>query len=1348
MRKSIAFLLLIGFVLFQKPLQAQSVDSTKFLFEKLPDVLFPSGFFHHQSPLKYLLEQSDADLHNYNGNIGGPSMSASLFEEMYVDLFLSQRLASNGRLFGSQTPHLDSLSEFYENSTTAQKHVNVPIYLNWFELQELKDHALDSGYFNFSNGQFSLLPEYEYLDPQRQFFIHHISPLDSARKGIRTFTTFFAGTLAPTIYEASNSATVSFRLPDALVQSNQQLPATFDIDLSDGQGFRPIALNTQFTATYHTQSTAVEATSFQIRVRAKTATRVYESSFSIPVVFNVERPDLELITSNLPDPQCYSIQEPSEPAKVSVRFADPNLGLQKPLILVEGFESATKDYGVISYQGLSSGYIYHKGERVFQAMEKLSWLYDSLHLAGFDIVHVDFKNSRLSIKENMQSLIRTLNWVQEEQPAEPMVVVGASMGGLISRAALLELEREGCCIDIAAFGTFDTPHQGAFIPVGMQAAAKRMGEMLWFLPGKQSYNKAINSPAAREMLVEHLDQSASTDRFQILQLLGNEQPNLRRFAIVNGSDLGDYAPIQDAQKRFVGWGRSREVVYKHHLGNHPDTLVFNEHGRTRMIKALGGIAQAHQGSSSYLYDGNKRQAPFTFHRIRWASSFGAFKAKQVVKWGNILGMNTTFIDAAVLRVQQHTNDELTALIQKATKSGTAVAKISYSKKYAELPGSFTSTGEAFQSSITEVFSASHTFVPSYSALDLPSKYATSVLRSKMNDIPFHSYFAPGVVGDRSSENTEHIFTDEPLIDFCMKTLRSVYEDLPVTGNTLHQSYNVAKQYDQHSPFLSQIPSLTVQANRLLGIGLSHKEVGYAGSGIQADITQNIEVFLGRSCLPEHLVVKGELSIGGQQGVARLTVRKGSSLRISSGGILRLNERSKLLVQEGAQFIVEPGAKVFWDGASIVSQGQFILDQGASFEPIGSGTLSCQNGHRFSAIQGGTMKLKESTLLIGSPVTLVSSLQSSTLENSRVIYTDNASLRTLAPFFAKGTSFTMQGNKQWAGMIAAHDTIVLDSCELIGGSPSLDVGTAVAAKIERCTFRNALLGFKSLRSPIAFKNNEFSVCSVGAQIKGTNINILQNQFISCGQGLLLESQKGIAFIERSLFSGNTIEGIHSDGVDLRLICSAFEFNATGVKQSDAGIHLDNRAGCRFVNNVVGIEADQLTILKLNDGHNTFSGNSLTDIKATLSSNTPVGFNGTYHYFLANFNHFTTTQSTQIYLGRDRVFIMKTQNGSPSTLLCPTTGPAKMERAQGLTSQELELAVFPNPSRLGQATAQFESLTEEGTLRITTLQGQLVSQEHLSPGTYRVHFKVPQQAGPYLITLITPSSTQTKRWVLLP
>ena len=65
--------------------------------------------------------------------------------------------------------------------------------------------------------------------------------------------------------------------------------------------------------------------------------------------------------------------------------------------------------------------------------------------------------------------------------AAEITVIGASMGGLIAKMAINDLSCFKLLLpNIVGYGSFDVPHRGAFIPVGLQAASKYYAELLPF----------------------------------------------------------------------------------------------------------------------------------------------------------------------------------------------------------------------------------------------------------------------------------------------------------------------------------------------------------------------------------------------------------------------------------------------------------------------------------------------------------------------------------------------------------------------------------------------------------------------------------------------------------------------------------------------------------------------------------------------------------------------------------------------------------------------------------------------------------------------------------------------------
>ena len=140
----------------------------------------------------------------------------------------------------------------------------------------------------------------------------------------------------------------------------------------------------------------------------------------------------------------------------------------------------------------------------------------------------------------IKKLIKTLNTsLITNNSAEKLVVVGPSMGGLVSRWALKELENEGYDHNTKLWVSFDSPHQGANIPLSMQYAAE-------FAENFDQLYK-LNRPASKQILVHHYTNGntcfggapAFRDRFNSeLSTMCYPVNNIKKIALVNGASNG------------------------------------------------------------------------------------------------------------------------------------------------------------------------------------------------------------------------------------------------------------------------------------------------------------------------------------------------------------------------------------------------------------------------------------------------------------------------------------------------------------------------------------------------------------------------------------------------------------------------------------------------------------------------------------------------------------------------------------------------------------------------------------------------------------------------------------------
>lgn len=106
-------------------------------------------------------------------------------------------------------------------------------------------------------------------------------------------------------------------------------------------------------------------------------------------------------------------------------------------------------------------------------------LIDRILDSGRDVLVFNFQlQSTEKIQDSAAVFSTALNWLNGRRAmGTKATVIGLSMGGLIARYALTNMEHEGHVDhDIQQFITYDTPHEGAFIPLTIQQIPKLLGK--------------------------------------------------------------------------------------------------------------------------------------------------------------------------------------------------------------------------------------------------------------------------------------------------------------------------------------------------------------------------------------------------------------------------------------------------------------------------------------------------------------------------------------------------------------------------------------------------------------------------------------------------------------------------------------------------------------------------------------------------------------------------------------------------------------------------------------------------------------------------------------------------------
>jgi len=207
---------------------------------------------------------------------------------------------------------------------------------------------------------------------------------------------------------------------------------------------------------------------------------------------------------------------------LQIKYANSDHILRKPLIIAEGFDPS-KEFGEPNldidnllkptrYVG-SINYIYKNPN-----------IYTYLKDQSYDIVYLDYNNSLDDIRRNAALLKDAIIWVNSNKKGStPNIVMGISMGGLVARYALRKMEVNNIDHSTWKFISIDSPHKGANIPIGYQAALRHVASLdlkyyfIKILSAPLLYKEiasavnVLNSQAARQMLIYWTNDGNSID---------------------------------------------------------------------------------------------------------------------------------------------------------------------------------------------------------------------------------------------------------------------------------------------------------------------------------------------------------------------------------------------------------------------------------------------------------------------------------------------------------------------------------------------------------------------------------------------------------------------------------------------------------------------------------------------------------------------------------------------------------------------------------------------------------------------------------------------------------------------
>ncbi len=371
-------------------------------------------------------------------------------------------------------------------------------------------------------------------------------------------------------YTRINNSKIALLLEESEWRTNQgNLAASLAVDFGDGSGYEPLEMGKSVGHYFEQDGDYV----WTFRLKLTDGTFRYCRT---PVKIT-GKAKLDTLTAHNPacldDPweetifatKSYKGAEGS--AFLQIAPANDCTTISKPLIVVEGFDS-----GLFAENGSIGDMDLEIFLRTVESSssDSLQDLITEDTIDDFDIIYVNWDNGTDWLQRNAYVLEEVIRWVNQNKAddAAPNVVLGQSMGGVIARYALRDMENNNEDHDTSLYISHDAPHQGAHVPPGVLYMVRHtLNEIINTPAGDigvaiasghfpvHDARQLIDRPAVKQLLINYVDveYEVSNDEhdawLQELQAMGYPQQS-RNIALGNGSHCGQTYGMEPGQGLF------------------------------------------------------------------------------------------------------------------------------------------------------------------------------------------------------------------------------------------------------------------------------------------------------------------------------------------------------------------------------------------------------------------------------------------------------------------------------------------------------------------------------------------------------------------------------------------------------------------------------------------------------------------------------------------------------------------------------------------------------------------------------------------------------------------------------
>ncbi len=591
--------------------------------------------------------------------------------------------------------------------------------------------------------------------------------------------------------------------------------------------------------------------------------------------------------------------------------------MEKPIVIVEGvdygypgYPAGFKDqkYGENGYIDLLKGENWDVPSQIWKNWESISeapLALERLRKAGFDIVYVDFWDGAQDMNHNAEVLIEVIKKLQRQMCAREMHVLGVSMGGIVAKRALRQMENRGISHCVVSLTSFDSPHQGANLSLGLQNTIKYFKGT--FGVCDDLFHRIVRRTATEQLLVNHESSNL-------------REANARRLWLREDSLYGGYPnkPWLFAISNGSADGKNANMNYSGSEKLQPGMPLMRLQFKSLLL--FGWI-------NNYLVDiyaenfYDRKSGEYYNGRVNFGKKF--YSNKNNLLWDHVPG--------STMKQFQ--------IFEELGKSWLLK---------------------------TGFLSDQSCFVPTVSSLDLRSigfdaqtivekdfdVHAGDLSNVLSNDMhtPFQRVYVP-------STNQAHIKLDTSKngnINWLIAQLLDVSD--------ADDAHTVTNDYNLRSPHSRTLKGLTVSRSgmfELNGVGntpswtaadsllarSAQERVFYAGdcAGANFQVRDSGLFIIGKHVQRTKLILGGNTNFEVKHNGELRIVKGGNTLVLSAGSELWLTDDAVLRIEDGSQLIIESGATLrISDRARLLLQGSgalfhvkgtLILDSGVQFQPI-------------------------------------------------------------------------------------------------------------------------------------------------------------------------------------------------------------------------------------------------------------------------------------------------------------------------------------------------------------------------------------------------------------------------------